>query len=279
MKTAHIFAAAALCGLVLSLGVNANAQSRPGYATVLRIQGQARYSTGDNAWHPLAVGQTLGVGAVIQTSADSAVDVALGDKTSQRIALESQKGAPIVGTDAIGLPSFTRSHNVMAASNAVRMYGDTVLAFNKLQTSDTGVDALTDTELDLRQGTIFGSVKKLSSASNFVVKMPNAAAAVRGTTFVLSSAGVITVIDGSCVESAIVHGQTITQVVNAGEKFDPATGLVTKLTPEEIWVAEQTAVQVVTVPGVVSFAADVTTVNVSPTIAAGTPPPPSDGDD
>ncbi len=70
----------------------------------------------------------------------------------------------------------------MTAQNVVRLYGDTVLAVDNLQTSNTGVDALTDTELDLRQGTIFGCVKKLSSASKFVVKMPNAAAAVRGTT-------------------------------------------------------------------------------------------------
>lgn len=266
MKTAHIFAVAALCGLVLSLGVNANAQSSPGYATIVRVQGTARYSTGDNAWHPLTVGQTLGAGAVIQTGPDSMVDVALGDKISRHIGRASDKIAPAVGTAAIGLPSVKGYHSVKTVPNMIRMYGDTVLAVNKLMTSNTGVDALTDTELDLRQGTILGNVKKLSSASQFVIKMPNAAMAVRGTTFVLSSTGVITVTDGSCVISEIVNGQTVTQVVDAGEKFDPATGLVTKLTPEEIAVAEQTAVKVETVfEGIVSFASDETIVYVSPT--------------
>jgi len=276
MKTAHIFAAAALCGLALSFAISANAQSRPGFATVVSIQGQARYSNDGNAWHPLTVGQTLGAGAVIQTAADSVVDLALGNKNFPHIAQASDRVAPVVGAASFGLPSYHSSY-VATAPNVIRLYADTVLAVNKLLTSNTGVDALTDTELDLRQGTIFGNVKKQSSASQFVVKMPNAAAAVRGTTFVLSANGDITVTDGSCVISAIVNGQTVTQVVDAGEKFDPATGLVTKLTPEQIVVAEQTAVQVVTiVEGAISVANDETTVYVSPTtgIKAETPTPP-----
>jgi hypothetical protein len=268
MKTAHFLAAAALCGLVLSFTTSANAQSRTGYATIVHIQGPARYSPDNGTtWHPLTVGQTLGAGAVIQSGPDSTVDVALGDKISKHIAQEPPKALPAVGTSAVGLPTYTPTYNVIAAPNVIRMYADTVLAVDKLQTSDTGADTLTDTELDLRQGTIFGTVKKLSSASQFVVKMPNAAAAVRGTTFVLSATGVISVTDGSCVISVKnASGQTVTQVVDAGEKFDPATGQVTKLTPAEIATAEQTAVQVVTVvEGIVSFVNDETTVYVSPT--------------
>ena len=262
MKTAHIFAAAALLGLVSSLAISADAQSSPGYATVVSIQGQGRYTANGKDWYQLTVGQTLGAGAVIQTGPDSKVDVALGDKISQHIALAPDKVAPAVDASVRGLTSYKAT----ATPNVIRMYGDTVVGVNKLMTSNTGVDGLTDTELDLRQGTIFGSVKKLSSASQFVVKMPNAAAAIRGTTFVLSAAGVISVTDGSCVISAVVNGQTVTQVVDAGESFNPATGQVTKLTPEQIAVAEQTSVQVVTlVEGIVSFANDETTVYVSPT--------------
>jgi ferric-dicitrate binding protein FerR (iron transport regulator) len=157
------------------------------------------------------------------------------------------------------------SYTAMAEQNGIRLYGDTVLAVDKLVASNTGVDALTDTELDLRQGTIFGCIKKLSAASQFVIKMPNAAAAVRGTTFVLSANGVITVIDGSCVISAIVNGKTVTQVVNAGEQFDPATGQVTQLTQAQIVAAKQTAVEVITVvKGIISFEDDRTIVYVSP---------------
>ena len=263
MKTAHIFAAAALCGLVSSLAISADAQSSPGYATVVSIQGQGRYTANGKDWYQLTVGQTLGVGAVIQTAADSVVDVALGDKISQHIAQAPGKVAPAVDASVRGLTSYKAT----AMPNVFRMYGDTVVGVNKLGISNTGVDGLTDTELDLRQGTIFGCVKKLSAASQFVVKMPNAAAAIRGTTFVLSAAGVISVTDGSCVISAVVNGQTIPpQVVNAGESFNPATGQVTKLTPEEIAAAERTAAEVVTVvEGIVTFVKDETTVYVSPT--------------
>ena len=57
------------------------------------------------------------------------------------------------------------SYKAAAAQNVIRMQGDTVLAIDKLMIANTGVDAVSDTELDLRQGTIFGSVKKLSAAS------------------------------------------------------------------------------------------------------------------
>ena len=41
------------------------------------------------------------------------------------------------------------------------MKGDSVLGIEKLSASNMGADTASDTELDLRQGTIFGSVKKL----------------------------------------------------------------------------------------------------------------------
>ena len=261
MKTAHLIAVAALSGFVLSLAFSANAETKLAYATVVRIQGHARYSKGDNAWHPLTVGQTLDAGAVIQTGADSVVDTVLGDKIPEFVVPQPDKVSPAPDADIRDMVSYT----AMAEQNGIRLYGDTVLAVDKLVASNTGVDDLTDTELDLRQGTIFGCVKKLSAASQFVIKMPNAAAAVRGTTFVLSANGVITVIAGSCVISAIVNGQTVTQVVNAGEQFDPATGQVTQLTQAQIVAAKRTAVEVITgVKGIISFEDDRTIVYVSP---------------
>ena len=49
-------------GVVLALGSSAVAQTvKPCMVTVVRIQGEARYSLGDNVWHPLLVGKILGV--------------------------------------------------------------------------------------------------------------------------------------------------------------------------------------------------------------------------
>ena len=54
-----------------------------------------------------------------------------------------------------------------AEQNAVRLTGDTVLAIDKLTVSDTGVDSVSDTELDLRQG-----AHLLTASKNFPAR-PN----------------------------------------------------------------------------------------------------------
>ena len=76
------------------------------------------------------------------------------------------------------------SYKAQAAQNVIRMERNTVLAIDKLSASNMGVNTTSDTELDLRQGTIFGSVKKLSAASTYQIKTPNGMAAIRGTTFI-----------------------------------------------------------------------------------------------
>ena len=107
------------------------------------------------------------------------------------------------------------------------MQADTVLAIDKLLISNTGADAVSDTELDLRQGTVFGNVKKLSAASQYLIKTPNGVAGVRGTTFIMGANGGVTVSIGSLVLSHInSSGQVITAVLNAGDTFNPQSGLV-----------------------------------------------------
>jgi hypothetical protein len=265
MKIFQAFVSALVGGLVLSLAAGAHAQSTTKqYATIVRVEGQARYSPGDNVWHPLVVGQTLGPGNVIQTAADSKVDIVLGNKIANRITPGPDKVGPAADSNVRGMISYKAE----SAQNVIRMESDTVLAIDKLSVANMGVDAVSDTELDLRQGTIFGRVKKISAASQYLIKTPNGIAGVRGTSFILSANGAITVIDGGpVVISEVINGQTITQNVGAGEQFDPATGQVTQLTPQELSDAEQTAVQTITlVEGVISFANDQTTVVVSPNL-------------
>ena len=181
MKHIQTLVFAAICGLVLTLAAGASAQSiQPGVATVVRIVGEARYSLGDGVWHPLVAGKILAAGAVIQTGHDATVDIVLGkkilmpqaDPVPDRISLAAD-------ADVRGYVSYKPS----AEQNAIRMTGDTVLAIDKLTVSDTGVDTVSDTELDLRQGRIYCSVKKLSGASQYLIKIPNGIAGVRGTLF------------------------------------------------------------------------------------------------
>jgi hypothetical protein len=147
------------------------------------------------------------------------------------------------------------------------MESDTVLAIDKLLISNTGVDAVSDTELDLRQGTIFGNVKKLSAASQYLIKTPNGIAGIRGTTFIISANGDITVISGSMVASHVgPNGQVSTVVLGPGDQYDPSTGQVIHLTAQELQHAEQTAIFIMTLEkGIISFAHDRTIIYISPT--------------
>jgi hypothetical protein len=230
MKIVQTLVSAVLCVFVLMLATAARAEStsKQGYATIVRIVGQARYSAGDNVWHPLTVGQTLGAGNVIQTAADSKVDLVLGDKIFEHINATTPR-PPQMG--AIGLPpALNTTVHAAAEQNVIRMQADTVLAIDKLLISNTGVDAVSDTELDLRQGTIFGNVKKLSAASQYLIKTPNGVAGVRGTTFIIGANGGVTVVTGSLVLSHVnSNGQVVTAVLNAGDSFNPETGLIVNI--------------------------------------------------
>ena len=155
---------------------------------------------------------------VIQTGHDATVDIILGKKilmpqaepTPDRVSLAAD-------SDVRGYVSYKPS----AEQNAVRLTSDTMLAIDKLTVSDTGVDTVSDTELDLRQGGIYCSVKKLSGASQYIIKIPNGIAGVRGTLFVIDASGYVGVLKNSVVLSIIgPDGQPMTVVVNEGYQFD-----------------------------------------------------------
>jgi hypothetical protein len=264
MKFFQVFVSALVGGLVLSLAVGAHAQSttKQGYATIVRIEGQAQYSAGDNVWHPLMIGQALGPGNVIQTATNSKVDMVLGGKIADRLVPVPDKVAPAVDAKVRGWISY----KAVAEQNVIRMESDTVLAIDKLLISNTGVDTVGDTELDLRQGTIFGNVKKLSAASQYLIKTPNGIAGIRGTTFMMSAKGDITVISGSMVASPTGPTGTSTVVLGPGDQYDPRTGQVTHLTPQEFRKAMRIAVFIMTVEeGIISFVNDQTVIYISPT--------------
>ena len=97
--------------------------------------GEARYSAGDNVWHPLVAGKVLRSGAVIQSAADSTVDIILGvvpvqvaypNSTMQPAGLANAADPNVRGYIV---------YNPKVSQNVVRMYGNTVLAVDKLTLS------------------------------------------------------------------------------------------------------------------------------------------------
>jgi hypothetical protein len=229
MKHVQTLVLTAVWGVVLMLATSAIAQSiQPGVVTVVRIVGEAKYNLGDGQWHPLVAGKMLAAGSVIQTGNDATVDLILG----KRVLMPQAEPSPDRITEAAD--SNVRgyvSYKPAAEQNAIRMTANTVLAVDKLTVSDTGVDTVSDTELDLRQGRIYCSVKKLSGASQYLIKIPNGIAGVRGTWFMVDASGECAVLKSSLVLSIIgSDGKPVTVVVGAGTWFNPKTGQVSPLT-------------------------------------------------
>jgi hypothetical protein len=187
--------------------------AKQGAAKIIRIKGAARYTMGDNKWHPLNEGDILKPGAVIQTASSSQVDLLLSDQEN-------------VGEQTI-TPAIVYRPETEARVNAVRMYENTVLGVDKLTWMGTGVDMVTETQLDLRAGRIFGTVKKLSGASRYEVKIPNGVAGIRGTIYMLEASGLVKVLVGTVIISYVKpDGTIVTQVVMGGQMYDPVTGLL-----------------------------------------------------
>ena len=264
MKYNQTLVFAAACGFVLSLAAGAPAQSiHPGVATVVRISGEARYSLGDGKWHPLVAGKILAAGSVVQTGAGASVDIVLGKK------VQMPQGSPVPDRISEAPDAGVRglvTYKPSAEQNTVRMTGDTVLAIDKLTVSDTGVDSVSDTELDLRQGAIYNSVKKLSGASQYLIKIPNGIAGVRGTLFYISATGECASFKNVVVLSIIGgNGKPETVVVGEGTQFNPQTGQTSPLPPDmihglgEIFSALRTMYL-----GVVDFTFDTTRCHISP---------------
>lgn len=230
-------------------------QPLQGAAKVVRIKGAARYTTGDNKWHTLNVGDVLKPGTVVQTASESQVDMLLWDREQVSERLIS--------------PVFTYKPDAEARVNMVRLYENTVLALEKLAWMETGVDLVTETHLDLRAGRIFGTVKRMTGASRYEVKFPNGVAGIRGTVYMLDASGLIKVLSGQVVMSYVKpDGSVVTQVVQGGQMYDPVTGLLTNIPAHEerelVQPAKEYGLGPMAPPS--AFAADRTLEYVSPTV-------------
>lgn len=235
MKQIRILATwLAAFSVALAMASNATAQSsKQRVGTVTKIKGAARVSTGNNIWRPLKAGDELRGGSVIQTAGSSYVDVVFGEG-----------GAPVaparVSPASAGAGAGAGGGGKMAVKqDVIRIAADSVLAIDRLSSMNTGADKVTETQLDLRSGKIFGSVAKQSAASRFEVKIPNGVAGIRGTTFSISADGVVSVLDGTVIVAWTPEGhpadqQPPTKTVPAGYRFDVKTGSMTAIPAGEL---------------------------------------------
>jgi hypothetical protein len=193
-------------------------------AKVVRLEGKARYKTASNDWQQLKVGDIVRPGTIIQTAAKAHVDFVLGARSA---------GVPIPvfnmgpGSQPPGAGS---SYQPSSDQNIVRMWENTLLSIDKLTTTQTGADEVSETQLDLKAGHIFGMVKKMSAASKYEIKIPNGVAGIRGSVYDFLAEGVIKMQSGSSVLAYTgPNGTVLTQVIMGGQMFDARTGVLTQM--------------------------------------------------
>jgi FecR protein len=274
----------AVCGLMVAWAVGARAMNpiRPAAVTVVNMQGQARYSIDGRTWHPLVVGKILHEGAVVETAANSSCDMVL---SGLPVPIDRQSPAPLGATSlALAPDPQVRGYvasRPMAQQNVIRMSGGTMLAIDKLTVVDTGADTVSDTELDLRAGQIFTSVKKMSASSQYIIKLPNGVAGIRGSEGTVKSDGSADWLKGEIVISFLgSNGQPHVVVVHGGFEYNPQTGQILHLPQKAIKELEAFGAYATTLYAeVYTTAEDVTWVRISPTQGAPEQPtaPPSSG--
>jgi len=224
MKTINKSLAWLLAGvLTITLVSAANAQSTPQRTgKVVRIKGDARYSTGNKVWQPLKVGVVLKSGNIVQTAKDSFADVVLNEEaTAAAVVLKpiSAVSSASAGSGGGGGGYPTPDQDV------IRILDDSYVVFDSLTATSTGAGTVTESLLDLKKGSIFGSVKKQAAASRFEIKIPNGVAGIRGTIFLISAAGSVSCLTGSVIAAYTdSSGNVGTQPVGAGQQFNTATG-------------------------------------------------------
>jgi hypothetical protein len=226
-NTKTVFALIALGLLTAAVGQVQAQTSKPGFATAVRVQGTVSYSLGDNKWYPLVPGKYLPPGSAIRTGHNGTVDIILG----KSLELPQAKWAPERISQAPDSPVRGMvTYKPSAEQNMVRLIPNTTLAIDRLNTTDTGADTVSDTELDLKEGKIYAGVKKLSGASQYLVKVPNGVAGVRGTWFSLGADGSTAVYEsknGGLLLAHTVHSVPVTIQVNEGQMYvpgDPSSG-------------------------------------------------------
>ena len=202
-----------------------------GIVKVVSLKGAARYmALAGSEWKPIKTGLMLKPGAVIQTAADSYVDLVLNNPSATQGVGASVSDEPASSAaSSASASSADAGYKPKAVQDAIRIFENSVLSVDKLTLAKTGAGIVSETQLDLKAGRIFGTVKKLSAASIYEIKVPNGVAGIRGTIYLISADGNVGVLTGSVVVSFVSNGAVITKEVPAGYQFSPSTGQVTEI--------------------------------------------------
>ena len=237
MKMIKSLLAASCASLLAFIAVASAEGAQNGFVTAVRVEGQVEYNLGDGLWHPLVPGKILAQGATVRSLGESSADLVLGREIQFNPALPHPNQLGQSSSAELG----NSNKRQPVQQNVVRVLADTTLSVDKLIISDSGADTVSDTELNLTQGKIFCKVKKLSEASQYLVKIPKGVAGVRGTTFTIDVNGSVacfeTTSHGVTLSFTNAHGQKVTFNVGAGFQLIPTSGNVLNISRFELAAA------------------------------------------
>jgi hypothetical protein len=219
------------CAVACAMVSTVAAQTE-GVAKVIRIKGDARYTTGGGVWQPVKLGALLKPGSVIETSREKGafVDLVLGDGTAPT-ATPAAGFTPFIPSSMDSSVSYRPS----AEQNVVRVWENSALGIDMLTTTQTGAEIVSETHLDLKMGRITGNVKKMSAASRYEVKLPNGVAGIRGSFYDMLAEGIVRMLVGSSVFAWVDQSNaTHTQVIGPNQQFDSRSAQLSPIAPTDL---------------------------------------------
>lgn len=168
-----------------------------GQVFVQAVSGPVEYSLDDISWKPLAVKSQVPSGASIKTLAGATADISLNYNGS-----------------------------------VFRLTPNTTLKLEKLSTQTAGEETITETKLNLLEGSLVGSQRKLAKPSVLEIATAHGTATIRGTEYVVNADGAVSVISGVVTVNYNLpgNGGDIKVTILAGQTFDPALGTVVPTT-------------------------------------------------
>jgi len=164
-----------------------------GHGVVRKITGTASFQVGGGVWTPLKVGDNLPPGSTIKGDKESLVYIYLG----------------------------------AANGPSLQVKDDTTVSIDTLNYTGSGPDAVSETKLNLQDGEILGSVRKLGADSKYEIKTPTGVAGIRGTDYDITTrknnAGkyetVYICVTGTIVGADNGNGPMTSFVANSGQTF------------------------------------------------------------
>ncbi len=120
------------------------------------------------------------------------------------------------------------------SGTALRLRPDSLLELARLDEATVENSVIIDTSLNLKAGSLIGSQCKLAKPSTFTITTPDDSATIRGTEYLVTSAGAVTCFRGEVAVNASHPGNPISAEVPAGFSFDPATRHVAATAPANL---------------------------------------------